>query len=77
MHKNPAGRENIERTLRKLVDDPFSASLDTHKLKGVLAGLWACSAAYDCRIVFEFIRSEGQPNETILLIDIGSHEEVY
>lgn len=29
--------------------------LKTHKLKGKLAGSWACSAGYDLRIVFEFV----------------------
>ena len=75
--KRPKAREGIEQTLRKLVDDPFSPSLDTHKLKGVLSGLWACSAAYDCRIVFEFIHSEDRGQDVILLVDIGGHDEVY
>lgn len=54
--------------------DPFTASLKTHKLQGELKGLWACSVEYDCRIVFQFEKLEG---EAIVLIDIGSHDEVY
>ncbi len=73
--KHPGLREKFELTLRQLVDDPFSSSLDTHKLKGTLVGLWACSVAYDCRIVFEIIK-EGD-DEVFLLIDIGTHDEVY
>jgi addiction module RelE/StbE family toxin len=60
-----------------LIDDPLAPSLDTHKLKGNLAGLWACSVEYDCRIIFTFEENENSGQESILLIDIGSHQEVY
>ena len=53
--------------------NPFDARLKTHKLTGKLSGLWAFSVAYDCRIVFKFL----DENKTALLIDIGSHDEVY
>jgi len=52
---------------------PFDASLKTHKLTGTLNGLWAFSVAPDCRVVFKFYDN----NKTALLIDIGSHDEVY
>ena len=58
-----------------VVSSPFAASLDTHKLKGTLSGLWACSVTYDCRIVFDFVESE--EGEVLLLFDIGTHDEVY
>ena len=51
--------------------------LETHKLKGILAGSWACSAGYDLRIIFDFVKEEEQPEDAILLIDIGTHDEVY
>jgi mRNA-degrading endonuclease YafQ of YafQ-DinJ toxin-antitoxin module len=35
-----------------LQNDAFDPELGSHKLKGELAGLWACSAGYDLRIVF-------------------------
>jgi addiction module RelE/StbE family toxin len=65
----------IQQTLTLLEADAFDARLRTHKLSGELAGLWACSAGYDLRIVFEFVRHEGQ--EAILLASVGSHDEVY
>jgi mRNA-degrading endonuclease YafQ of YafQ-DinJ toxin-antitoxin module len=49
--------------------------LVTHKLSGDLAGVWACSAGYDLRIVFEFVDQEG--TEAILLLTVGTHDEVY
>jgi mRNA-degrading endonuclease YafQ of YafQ-DinJ toxin-antitoxin module len=40
-------------------------------------GLWSCSFSYDCRIIFD-ISEDGQLLEMIiLLIDVGSHDQVY
>ena len=75
--KRPDLRRDVEKTLRLLVDDPFAPQLETHKLKGKLSGSWACKVGYDLRIVFDFVKKEGQREEDILLLEIGSHEEVY
>jgi mRNA-degrading endonuclease YafQ of YafQ-DinJ toxin-antitoxin module len=32
---------------------------------------------YDCRIVFDFVKNPELGDEEILLLDIGSHDEVY
>lgn len=40
-------------------------------------GLRACSCGYDCRIVFRIEEAEDSGNEEIVLIDIGTHNEVY
>ena len=53
------------------LENPFFPLLRTHKLSGKLAGQWAFSDD-DCRIVFEFIGEN-----RVLLIDVGSHDEVY
>jgi mRNA-degrading endonuclease YafQ of YafQ-DinJ toxin-antitoxin module len=60
-----------------LAADPFNPLLQSHKLKGKLAGSWACSVEYDCRIVFDFVENCQTGETEILLIDIGSHDEVY
>lgn len=52
--------------------EPFDHRLRTHKLTGKLEGLWAFSVTFDCRVIFEFL----DKNE-VLLVDIGSHDEVY
>lgn len=62
-------------TLAMLQDDAFDPRLGSHKLKGDLDGLWACSAGYDLRIVFEI--SKRNDREVILLIAVGTHDEVY
>ena len=58
--------------MENFLENPFSQQLRTHKLSGKLAGQWAFSIDDDCRIVFEFV-SKNQ----VLLIDVGSHDEVY
>jgi addiction module RelE/StbE family toxin len=75
--KRPDLKPKIEAVLRALAVDPFEPALQTHKLKGKLAGSWACSVEYDCRIVFDFVKNQKSEEEEILLIDVGSHDEVY
>jgi addiction module RelE/StbE family toxin len=77
IRKRPDKREEIEKALRLLLDDPFNAKLETHKLKGKLSGTWACSVGYDLRIIFDFIREESKKEDDIFLIEIGTHDEVY
>ncbi len=67
----------IEETLRQMESDVFAQTLGTHKLSGTLYGLWACSCGYDCRIIFSIERNEETDDEIILLLDIGTHDEVY
>jgi addiction module RelE/StbE family toxin len=75
--KNPQLKDQITKVLKLLADDPFTPSLKSHKLGGDLAGLWSCSVAYDCRMIFNFSEDEEFLEMVILLIDIGSHDEVY
>lgn len=71
----PPLASDLQAALQLLAEDSFHPALKTHKLKGALAGSWACSAGYDLRIVFSFVEHEGQ--EAILLEAVGTHEEVY
>ncbi|MBG1269216.1 type II toxin-antitoxin system YafQ family toxin [Nostoc sp. WHI] len=75
--KNPQLKNQIVKVLRLLADDPFTPSLKSHRLTANLARLWSCSVAYDCRIIFNFSEDEKLLEMVILLIDIGSHDEVY
>lgn len=75
--KNPALQPQIETTLRRLAENPHDARLKTHHLSGRLAGLHACSPSYNCRIVFAKEKHPKTGAEVLLLINIGSHEEVY
>lgn len=73
--RQPQALAAIRDTLQRLEADAFDPRLRTHKLKGDLAGCWSCSAAYDLRIVFEFFQHEG--TQAILLLSVGTHDEVY
>ena len=80
LKKHPEDADSIEFTLELLAEDAFNPRLKTHKLKGDLNGVWACSAGYDLRILFEFIQVKGndaEQDESILLLTMGTHDEVY
>ena len=70
-------QQKIEDALAQLGDDAFAVSLGTHKLEGKLSGTLACSCGYDCRILFKFDRDEETEEDVILLLDVGTHDEVY
>ncbi len=75
--KSPQLQDKILAVLEILSNDPFTPALKSHKLTGQLEGLWACSVAYDCRIIFAFKQDLETAEDLIVLIDIGSHDEVY
>ena len=77
LRKRPDLHGEVEEALRHLIEDPFLPQLETHKLKGKHSGSWACSAGYDLRIVFDFVKSKEHKEDDIFLIAIGTHEEVY
>jgi mRNA interferase YafQ len=75
--KNPGLQSQIEAALQRMAENLNDPRLKTHHLSGQLAGLFACSVAYDCRIVFAKQKHPKTGRETLLLINIGTHEEVY
>lgn len=72
---HPASDGAIQTALNQLSEDSTHSSLRTHKLRGQLDGCWACSAGYDLRIVFEYTQHEAA--EAILLLALGTHDQVY
>ena len=75
LKSHPHTAASIEATLEQLSIDAAHPSLRTHKLRGALAGCWACSADYDLRVVFEYTPHEGA--EAILVLALGTHDQVY
>ena len=69
--------DKIFAVMERLTHDPYAPELKTHTLRGILEGTWACSVEYDVRILFEFVEHPQTRVQDILLIDIGTHEEVY
>lgn len=77
LKRAPSLQADVEQTLRQLAQNPFAASLESHKLKGQLAGVWACRLTYDLRILFEFVENPKTGEQEIHLLTVGSHDEVY
>ncbi len=75
--RNARLQKRIEDTLMQMQEDVFAASLGTHKLSGPLEGLRACSCGYDCRLGVSIERDPDGGGEVIVLLDIGTHDEVY
>ena len=75
--KDAGLKERVLTVIKQLTVDPFDQRLKTHKLRGQLEGLWACWVEYDCRIVFAFEPDPDADEDMIVLIDIGTHDEVY
>ncbi len=70
--KHPQSHEIIMKKLEQFSENPYDPELKNHKLSGQLKDLRAISVAYDCRIVFAMVE-----DQTALLVEIGTHEEVY
>jgi len=73
LKKHPELAIQYEKTLKLLEIDPFHPSLRLHRLKGVLAGLYSVSINISYRVTLEMIMQE----KSLLLVDVGSHDEVY
>jgi len=77
VRRQPDLQARVKRTLSQLAEDPFHPALHSHKLKGELAGAWACTVDYNNRILFEFVHNPESGEEEILLLTMGTHDEVY
>ncbi len=64
-------------TLPHLLENPRGPLLETHPLRGAKKGLLSCTCGYDCRIIFRIEPGPGKQTEDIVLIDVGTHDEVY
>jgi addiction module RelE/StbE family toxin len=71
--QHPELRTRLAAVLRDLESDPFQPHLRYHRLSGELKGFQAVSITYDYRIVLTIAVADTE----IILLDIGSHDEVY
>ena len=71
--KHPILKEKYKRVLTLLKANPYHPSLRLHKLQGNLKEYYSVSINLQYRIVLDFIITENE----IILVDIGSHGEVY
>lgn len=65
--------DRYKKTLKLLETNPYHPSLRLHSLKGKFQGKYSVSITMNYRIILTF----GVKDEEIVLIDIGSHDEVY
>ncbi len=71
--KHPDLLSKYSKTIKQLEKDPFYPSLHLHKLKGELNEYYSVSIDMSYRIVINLIITDKE----IILLDIGSHDEVY
>lgn len=70
---HPDLRARFAAILRDLENDPFQPHLKYHQLRGNLKGVQAVSITYSYRVTLTMALSEKE----IVLLDVGSHSEVY
>ena len=70
---HPELNQRFARILRDVERDPFQSHLRLHPLQGDLAGIHAISLTHSYRITLTLKITEHE----IILLDIGSHDEVY
>jgi addiction module RelE/StbE family toxin len=71
--KHPDLKPRFATTIDALQQDPFQPALALHPLSGKLAGCHAISLTYSYRITLTLLITDKE----IILLDIGSHDEVY
>jgi len=73
LKRHPDLARQYQKTLELLEINPFHPSLRLHPLKGRLAGLHGVSINISFRITLELIIRK----QEIILVNVGTHEEVY
>jgi addiction module RelE/StbE family toxin len=73
LKKHPELQERFAQIVEDLVQDPFATHLAYHRLGGKFKGIQAVSITDSYRITLIIAISERE----IILLDIGSHDEVY
>lgn len=73
LKRHPDLIPQYEKTLKLLELNPSHPSLRLHRLSGPLRDLHSVSINISYRITLEFLFEDGK----IVLVNIGSHDEVY
>lgn len=71
--KHPEIINQYAKTLKLLEINPFHPSLRLHKLRGRFSDLYSVSINISYRISIDLLVEK----DTVIPIDIGSHDEVY
>lgn len=73
-NNNPELINTFKEKLDLFEKNPFHTFLKTHSLTGTLKGFWALRITFKFRLVFKFADAK---KDIAILVDIGSHDEVY
>ena len=73
LRKHPELRNQYSKTLELLEVNPYHPSLRFHNLQGRLSGLSSVSINMSYRIALEMVIRDND----IILVDVGSHDQVY
>ncbi len=71
--RHPDLKPRFARLLSDLQQDPFQSRLGLHPLTGKLDGCQAVRLTHSYRVILTLMITE----QEIILLDIGSHDEVY
>jgi proteic killer suppression protein len=71
--RHPDLLTQYEKALKLLELNPFHPSLRLHRLSGSLSDLHSISINISYRITLEFLIEDGK----IILVNVGSHDEIY
>ena len=74
---HPELNAQLAQVFQELEADPFKPHLRLHPLRGQLEGLHAVSLTYTYRITLMLKVRNKVRNKEIILLDIGSHDEMY
>ncbi|MCX7049518.1 MAG: plasmid stabilization protein [Candidatus Sumerlaeota bacterium] len=73
LRRHPGLAGILDDTLKQLENDPYAPRLSLHRLKGKHRDKYAVRLTYSDRLVVLLRLTQGE----IVLLDIGSHDEVY
>ena len=71
--KHPDLKSRFAEVVSELQKDPFQSHLDLHPLRGRLSGCHAVRLTHGYRVTLTLFVTEKE----IILLDIGTHDEVY
>jgi len=73
LRRSPELDEALASVLAMLAENPRHQRLKLHPLRGDLEGLWAVRVTYSIRLVLLL----NEPEQEIVLLALGSHDEAY